>query len=116
MECRNGLAHPARRGRRAGHVREGFPGTREILVSLWKSRLDRTLRKGPGSVQADELGAESEAGVVETVSVEQGNEGRRDGREEVGAPHSTDETGELCSRGPSGGKEVAVCWILWRER
>jgi len=38
-----------------------------------------------------------------TVSLPEGNEGRRDGRQGVGAPHSTDEAGEL------------IQWTQWRE-
>jgi hypothetical protein len=40
------------------------------------------------------------------VSPSEGNEVRRNGRQDVGAPHSTVEAGEQAPPGPWGGKEV----------
>jgi hypothetical protein len=40
------------------------------------------------------------------VSPTEGNEGRRDGPQGVGAPHTTGEAGERLPRGPRGGKGV----------
>lgn len=46
----------------------------------------------------------------------EGNEARREGRREVGTPHSTKETGELFPTGPVGGKEESEQGIVGETR
>lgn len=50
------------------------------------------------------------------VPPSEGNEVKREGRREVGTPHSTDETGELLPAGPGGGKGESEQGTVGRKR
>ena len=112
---RPGVTGPPESETRARTI--GFPrNLGDPCVSAKERRLVRTLLKRtwpPSNVAARHGGAKKEHPAVWEGVVTQADPDEHKG---VGALHSTDETGELLSRGPSGGKGEAVNWNVWRER
>jgi hypothetical protein len=111
----DGRARGFHRGRRAGHVREGFPGTWEVPSSPFeKAGRDTGLPRSWPAGGAP-LPDGSEQGAHERYRHREGNEVGREGRRDVGVPHSTDEAGEPTEGTPwrEGG---TGSWTCWRER
>ena len=95
-----------RRGLGAGHVHEGLPGNLgDPVVSTTKRGSGVPHRKPPGRPERARAwppgGAKTGSSWYRQAK---DNEARRDGRQEVGAPHSTDEAGEPPPTGSGGGK------------
>ena len=107
----NGLAHRSRRGRRAGHARTGVPQEpgkpcrlhvhgRNGATGITNPRPTACATRGGGSGQRPD----TKGSVADVVSPSEGNEVRRDGRQGLGASHSTCEAGESHPWRPCGGK------------
>lgn len=96
----------------AAHAHWGRPGTWEVLPSPSCVRV-----VARGQDQALRCGSAAEGANTEPTAVppSEGNEARRNGRQEVGAPRSTDEAGEPTRGTPwrEGGARRGNCW---RER
>ena len=107
----NGLAHRSRRGRRAGHVHTGVPQEPGNPCRLHDhGRKGQPAKKAPGppTPRGRAAGAagrpDTKCGFAVVVPPSEGNEARRDGRQGLGASHSTAEAGESSPWRPCGGK------------
>ncbi len=106
----------SRRGRGAGHVHAGSPGTWETLSFPF-------FTSGVGGVGRNNLRAHGLAsgpmGDTNTgarmVPPSEGNEARRNERQGVGVPRSTAEPGEP-SQGTLGREGGTGSWNCWRDR
>ena len=101
----------SRRGRRAGHARTGVPQepgkpcrlhvqSRNGATGITNPRPTARVTWGGGSGQRPD----TKGSVTNVVSPSEGNEVRRDGRQGLGASHSTCEAGESHPGRPCGGK------------
>ena len=101
----NGLALRSRRGLMgAGHVSRGSDGNSgDPVFSALEKPVGEPGDQNPGPSSVVLAGGGSETRSARTVPAGESTS-PRDGWQEVGAPHSTDETGEPNLKGPGGGK------------